>query len=208
LPREQVLSAFVGVRPLARSRPDEPSARSREYRLHTGPTGLISIVGGKYTTYRHMAEVITDLVMRRLGRWRPCRTQTFRLIGAPPGSWAEYKQAAVRELSRRYGLPATTAGHLVQRYGRQAGAVASLLPDRPGLAGPVVEGEPDIRAEFVYQREHEMACVPEDFLLRRTRLGLFRPELLDQAEEMLTLAKAEPASGHSSSHICAPSRRG
>jgi glycerol-3-phosphate dehydrogenase len=45
---------------------------------------------------------------------------------------------------------------------------------------PVVAGEPDLRAEFVYQREHEMAVCPADHLLRRTRLGLFKPELLDR----------------------------
>src|SRR5262249_4044641 len=63
-----ILSHFVGLRPLLRARPKEPSARSREFRLFASPSGLLSVAGGKYTTYRHMAEVVTDEVMRRQGR--------------------------------------------------------------------------------------------------------------------------------------------
>src|SRR5207245_1582004 len=58
-----VLGHFAGLRPLLRARPADPSARSREFRLFTSPSGLLSVAGGKYTTYRHMAEVITDTVV-------------------------------------------------------------------------------------------------------------------------------------------------
>jgi glycerol-3-phosphate dehydrogenase len=64
----------------------------------------------------------------------------------------------------------------VRRYGRRWEEVARLLT--PALARPVVAGEPDLLVELAYQRDHEMAVLPEDFLLRRTRLGLFHPELL------------------------------
>ena len=67
--------------------------------------------------------------------------------------------------------------HLLDRYGRRAYDVAAFLDEDPSLARPVVEGEPDLRAEFVYQRRHEMALLADDFLLRRTRLGLFHPRL-------------------------------
>ena len=56
--------------------------------------------------------------------------------------------------------------------------MAEYLGRDPALRGRVVEGEPDLLAEFAYQRDHEMAMTPADCLLRRTRLGLFRPELL------------------------------
>jgi glycerol-3-phosphate dehydrogenase len=69
------------------------------------------------------------------------------------------------------------AQHLVGRYGRRAADVAAYLEPHPELAEPVAAGEPDLRVEFVYHRDHEMAIYPADYLLRRTRLGLFRPEL-------------------------------
>jgi glycerol-3-phosphate dehydrogenase len=72
------------------------------------------------------------------------------------------------------------AGHLVRRYGRRAEDVAEYVRRDPGLGRPVVEGEPDLPAEFAYQRDFEMALRPADFLLRRTRLGLFRADLLAQ----------------------------
>jgi glycerol-3-phosphate dehydrogenase len=169
---------FAGLRPLLRSGRGRPSDRSREYQLFRSPSGLLSVAGGKYTTYRHMAEVITDAVARRLGVARACRTRTFRLDGAPPVAWDRFEPAAVRELCARRGLDGAAARHLVRRYGRRAADVAAYLGRDPALRQPVVAGEPDLRAEFAYQRDEEMALFPADFLLRRTRLGLFRPELL------------------------------
>ncbi|HZU36645.1 MAG TPA: glycerol-3-phosphate dehydrogenase C-terminal domain-containing protein, partial [Gemmataceae bacterium] len=87
-----------------------------------------------------------------------------------------------------YGLEEAAAHHLVNRYGRRAAEVAAYVETDPTLAAPVVEGEPDLRVEFKYQREHEMACYPADHLLRRTRLGLFRPELLQNLPKELRLA--------------------
>jgi glycerol-3-phosphate dehydrogenase len=176
-----VLGAFAGLRPLIRSRPGEPSSLSREFRLFRSPSGLLSVAGGKYTTYRRMAEIVTDAVARRLGRRRPGRTRRFPLDGTPPGPWTEFVQREVAALVHRYGLPPEAAQHLVGRYGRCAADVAGYLGPHPELAGRVVPGEPDLRVEFAYQREQEMAIYPADFLLRRTRLGLFRPALLREA---------------------------
>jgi glycerol-3-phosphate dehydrogenase len=173
-----LLGTFAGLRPLVRARPGEPSARSREYRVVTSPPGLISVAGGKYTTYRHMAEVLTDRVVRRLGLRRRCGTHAFRLDGSPPGRWADFEPKAVDALRRRGGLNEGAARHLVRRYGLRAEDVADYASRDPALARAVVAGEPDLLAELAYQRDHEMALVPADFLLRRTRLGLFHPELL------------------------------
>jgi glycerol-3-phosphate dehydrogenase len=175
-----VLGRFAGLRPLLRSGPGRPSDRSREYQLSWSPSGLLSVVGGKYTTYRHMAEVITDAVARRLGVARRCRTRTFRLDGAPRVAWDRFEPAEVGDLRARWGLDEEAARHLVRRYGRRAAEVAAYLGREPALRRGVVAGEPDLLAEFAYQRDEEMALFLGDFLLRRTRLGLFRPELLDR----------------------------
>lgn len=175
---EDVLGSFVGLRPLIRARPGEPAAMSREFRLFRSPSGLLSVAGGKYTTYRRMAEIITDEIVRRLGRRRPGRTRHHRLDGAPAGDWSSFARTETAALRRQHGLSEAAAGHLVGRYGRRASQVADYLPDEPALARPVVMGEPDLMAELVYQRAEEMAIHPADHLLRRTRLGLFHPELL------------------------------
>jgi glycerol-3-phosphate dehydrogenase len=179
LSRSDVLGTFVGLRPLLHSRAGEAAAVSRESRLIESPGGLLSIAGGKYTTYRRMAEQVTDAVTRRLGSRRPGRTRRWRLDGAPPGPWPAFRDAEIERLTARHGLGRETAAHLVQRYGRRAADVADIVDRDPELAKPVIVGEPEIRAEFIYHREHEMAQTPADSLLRRTRLGLFHPALLD-----------------------------
>jgi glycerol-3-phosphate dehydrogenase len=173
-----VLGTFAGLRPLIRSRTDEPSSISREFQVFRSPGGLLTVAGGKYTTYRRMAEVITEEVAARLGVRRRCRTRRFRLDGAPAEPWCRFEPAEVARLCRRHGLAEESARHLVGRYGRRAADAAAYLAGDPGLGQPVVPGEPDLRAEFLYQRDHEMALYPADHLLRRTRLGLFHPELL------------------------------
>ncbi|HWG46159.1 MAG TPA: glycerol-3-phosphate dehydrogenase [Gemmataceae bacterium] len=186
LSEADVLGRFAGLRPLIRTRPGEPSDLSREFQIHTSPSGLLTIAGGKYTTYRHMAEVITDTVVHRLGLSRRCRTRSFRLDGTPEQPWQRFAPAAIRELTARCHLDDETARHLVARYGRRAVEVADYLDSDPALGRRVVPDEPDILAEFVYQRAHEMALTPADFLLRRTRLGLFHPELLRNPPALLS----------------------
>jgi glycerol-3-phosphate dehydrogenase len=171
-----VLGRFVGVRPLL-AESAAPSGRSREFHVTLGPTGLFTVAGGKYTTFRHMAEVITDRICARLGVHRRCRTRNFPLAGTPAQPWPEFATTAVRRLHDTYRLDGSAALHLVERYGRQADKVAGYVREA-ALAAPVVAGEPDLLAEFAYQRDHEMAERPADFLLRRTRLGLFRHDLL------------------------------
>ena len=169
-----------------RARPGEPSSLSREFAVSASPSGLLTVSGGKYTTYRRMAEVAVDRVVRRLGLRRRCRTRDFRLDGAPHEPWERFEPAAVIRIQRRYRLGKEEARHLVGRYGRRADDVAAYLERDPRLRGRVVPDEPDLLAEFAYQRDHEMAMTPADFLLRRTRLGLFRPDLLGQSAGYFT----------------------
>src|SRR5439155_25699561 len=75
LEARDVLGSFVGLRPLIRTRPGQPSSLSREFRVFASPSGLLSAAGGKYTTYRRMAELITNRIARRLGRRRLSRTR-------------------------------------------------------------------------------------------------------------------------------------
>jgi glycerol-3-phosphate dehydrogenase len=128
-----------------------------------------------------MAELTVDAVARRLGKRRRCRTRDFPLPGTPAEPWREFAAAATSRLQDRFQLSEESAWHLVCRYGRRVGEVAGYLESSPELVCPVVDGEPDLHVEWPYQRDHEMAMTPADHLLRRTRLGLFHPELLTSA---------------------------
>jgi glycerol-3-phosphate dehydrogenase len=173
-----VLGSFAGLRPLIRNRPGAPAALSRESRVFISTSGLMTVAGGKYTTFRHMAEDITDELSARLGKKRSCRTRDLRLDCTPGRPWPDFANESAAALQKRYKLAERNARHLVERYGRNADKVAQSVSAEPALAEPIVAGEPDIRAELPYQRAHEMALFPSDHFLRRTRLGLFHPELL------------------------------
>jgi glycerol-3-phosphate dehydrogenase len=175
---DNVLGSFSGLRPLLRADSATPSAASREFRLIESPSGLLSVAGGKYTTYRYMAEVATDAVAERLGKRRRCRTRSFRLDGAPEGPWNDFAWATKRELCGHYDLTEETAWHLVWRYGKRAKDVAEYVGQDHSLAARLCPDEPDLRAEWNFQRDHEMALTPNDHWLRRTRLGLYHPEVL------------------------------
>ncbi len=174
----EVLGSFAGLRPLIRARSGEPSDLSREFQLHTSPSGLLTAAGGKYTTYRRMAEIITDTIVNHLGLPRRCRTRSYPLDGAPRRPWEQFRQSAIAELTRCCQLDEDTVAHLAARYGRRAVEVADYVQRDAALGRRVLAEEPDILAEFAYQRDHEMALTTADFLLRRTRLGLFHPELM------------------------------
>jgi glycerol-3-phosphate dehydrogenase len=177
-----VINTFVGLRPLIRARPGDPSSLSREFRLWRSPSGLLNVAGGKYTTYRRMAELLTDRVMRELRLpLRSGRTRHLPLDGAV----TQAGSAACPRSASAY-LSEAAWQHLLGRYGRRACDVAVYVTGDPALALPVVEGEPDLRVELVYQRREEMALFDEDCLLRRTRLGLFHPELLQNATRVMT----------------------
>lgn len=176
LGRDEILNAFVGLRPLLRSRPGDPSAISREFRLIESPSGLLTVAGGKFTTYRRMAEIVTDSVVRRLGKYRRGKTRHVRLHGAPPGIWKDFERRQIMDLSTPFMISREAASHLVSRYGSRSAEVAAYIRRDAKLAERIIPEEPDLRAELLYQRDQEMAMKPEDSLLRRTRLGLFRPK--------------------------------
>lgn len=159
-----VRAGFAGLRPLLQADPNAPSktlVRDHEVEVDA-VSGLVSILGGKWTTYRLMAQDTVDECLRRLGEApRPCRTETCRLAGGDgftPDGW------------QSLNLPADVARHLWKRHGTEASAVADLARQRPDLAEPLVEGHPFLAAEVVYAARCEMALTPADVLARR--LGL------------------------------------
>jgi len=150
--REDVLSVYVGIRPLVKaagSDASKTSALSRDHTIHIDESGLLTIVGGKWTTYRHMAEDTVDhvLILGKLPE-RPCVTRDLRIHG--------------------YADNVETPGSLWV-YGSDAENIQRLAADSPELATLLNAELPYIAAEVVWSVRQEMARTVEDVLARRTR---------------------------------------
>jgi glycerol-3-phosphate dehydrogenase len=155
--------AYAGVRPLISSGDSRKSVDiSRKAELFETSSGLITITGGKLTTWRRMARQVVDRIVERDGREAPCRTHEIPL-GAP---------VEARALPRVDGVPESAYAMLAGRYGHAAERVLQLAGANPELAAPIVPGLPDLLAEAPCAALNEQARSVGDVLLRRTRLGL------------------------------------
>jgi glycerol-3-phosphate dehydrogenase len=160
---DQLTGAYAGVRPLISAGDTRKSVDiSRKAELYETSSGLITITGGKLTTWRRMAKLTVDRLVERDGREAPCRTHEIPL-GEP------VDPSVLRP------VPGVTAGgleSLAARYGYAAQRVLEAAEGRPELARPIVEGLPDLLAEAPFSARHEQARSVADVLFRRTRLAL------------------------------------
>jgi glycerol-3-phosphate dehydrogenase len=144
---------FVGIRPLVGAGSGNTAALSRDHTLQVSRSGLVTIAGGKWTTYRHMAEDVIDQAATLAGlEHTSCRTRDLRLHG--------------------YVQEWESLGHLWP-YGSDAERIRDLARDRPELADRLHPGLPIIGAQVVWAVRHEMARTVDDVLSRRTRSLLF-----------------------------------
>lgn len=173
-----LLGAFAGLRPLVRAHDDAPSARSREFHPHVSPTGLVSALGGKYTTYRQMAETLVNVLGERIAKRQRCRTRSLKLVGTPKMAWPEFVAWKRQSLAGHRSLDQNAAEHLIQRYGDRVDDVLAVLERTPRGFDRVHPAEPDLVGEADYQRFREMAMFPADLYLRRSRVGMWRSEMV------------------------------
>jgi glycerol-3-phosphate dehydrogenase len=169
-----VIGAYAGLRPLIDTGAGRTADVSRNHAVIESSAGVLSVVGGKLTEYRHMAQDVVDraIDLRGLDAGQ-CRTRNLPVVGAPanPGS----------SVAPMAGLPES----LVLRYGAEAANVIAVAScERP--ADPVAEGIDVTRAEFEYAITHEGALTVDDIVDRRTRIGLVaddRARVIDVAAE-------------------------
>ena len=168
LARADVVSAWAGIRPLAAAAfGSDASSASREHRIARSSSGLITVTGGKLTTYRAMSEELVDTIAKALGvSLSPCRTADEPLAGGDLDS-VDDESAAARDVT---GSP-ELGRHLVHRYGTAWRDVWRLAERDPALARPIAAGLPYLRAELAYGVEEEMACTIGDLLVRRTHVA-------------------------------------
>jgi glycerol-3-phosphate dehydrogenase len=181
---EDITGAYAGVRPLISTGDPKKSVDiSRKAELYETSSGLITITGGKLTTFRRMAKMTVDRLVERDARDAPCRTHEIPL-GQPVDP---------DELPRNPSHPPVhddAYGHLAARYGHAAREVLAIAGERGELAQPIIAGLPDLLAEAVYAARSEQALTLADVLLRRTRLGLLAGRELLAGDAVARVASA------------------
>ncbi len=177
---DDVVGSIAGCRPLVGPPGGKTIEMKRNHEIRVAADGLVTIVGGKLTTSRHMAEQAIDTVVGLLGRRARCRTKSAYLLGA-----AGYDAQAIVASG---GL----AAHLGERYGTEARFVSDAADAEPSLLASLVDGLPYSEAEVVYAVRHEFARSVDDVLSRRTRARLMARDASARAAPRVgELLKAE-----------------
>ena len=156
-----ITGVWAGLRPLlspknGKSVSERTADLSRRHSVTTTKDRMVHVTGGKWTTYREMAQDTVDVLMSQLNKSGSCGTVNLRLFGAPSRS---------EDAAALTGLDL----HLYQRLGTARHDITALIAERPELAEPAIAGLPYVKAEFIYSATHEMAVTLTDLLSRRTR---------------------------------------
>lgn len=160
LQAEDVVGSIAGCRPLVAPPGGKTLEIKRNHEIRVATDGLVTVVGGKLTTSRHMAEQTIDAAQQVLGKKNPCQTKKAYLLGA-----AGYDAQAIVASG---GMSA----HLGERYGTEARFVSDLMQATPALQTPIIDGLPYTEAEVLYAVRHELAATIDDVLSRRIRARL------------------------------------
>ena len=182
LQRRNILATYAGFRPLIKSQSADQSASAKLSRSHAvldGPAGMASIVGGKLTTWRRMAEDTMDHVARRDGGLPSTVTRALPLDGS--AGWPGVARVIA---DRALNLPLDVRAHLCAAYGANLVQVLALMKGDTPLGSRIVPDLPYLWAEVVYICRHEMALTLDDVLSRRTRL------VLEDRQQGLGVARA------------------
>ena len=199
-----VISSYAGVRPLVYDEKHGASSSdvSREHKIFRDSSGLITIVGGKYTTYRKMGKRITDIVVKELKKQKKitqevksCMTDKIPLPGGripDKKKWQNYEDVTSEQLVNDYEIDEETAKHLLRSYGTNAEHILNYAREKASLYTKILPSEPYLLAEVKYCIHNEYCRSMADFFWLRTFLALetdftinlFKEELQWSAEKV------------------------
>ena len=188
--RADLLGTYAGLRPLlapaGAGSAGTTSALSRDHSVMEAPAGMVTIVGGKYTTYRPMARDAVDAAARSMGReLPPTPTATLPLVGAP--GWRAVENQLPR-LSAEYAVPEPTLRRMLHRYGDELPDVLAPIRDDAALGFPITGTAGYLPVEFRRAVTHEGARTLDDVLTRRTHVAIEDPDAgVGAAEEVAAL---------------------
>lgn len=184
IPREAVRASWSGLRPLI-ARPEADTARlARDHLIQQSASGLLTLTGGKWTTYRKMALDLVNYAVKKFGLTAgESRTERLPLVGGQG-----FEPNGARKLEQM-GFSPDVAEHLHRAYGARAATVAQLAAE--GYGNRLAVAWPYLEAEVVYAVRHEMACAPLDVLARRTRLAF-----LDTSAALGAVPRVAELMGH------------
>ena len=185
---EDIIGIYAGLRPLVSNKSESATTKlSREHVVDNPTPGFVSVAGGKYTTYRIMAEDVVDLAVKELQSKVPNSvTEKLPIVGAD-GYHALVRQIPI--IAAESGISEKTVVHLLDRYGSLMSEVLNLMVDHPDLAEQLTQDLPYLRAEIHYAASHEGARSVEDVIARRTRLAFEAPadgvHLVDEIADII-----------------------
>jgi glycerol-3-phosphate dehydrogenase len=200
LTRQDVLHFYGGLRPIVESEGGGCGGKAGSYGASRAPEvydhasehglqGVITAIGGKWTTSRALAEDVVDMALRKLGRSPVAATTAERPTrGGHTGRFAAYSEAACQA---QPAWPAATIQHLVKTYGSRYEDVLRIAEAEPSLAAPLGARFPDIGAQVAYAVREELACNLDDVLFRRTGLGTLGHPGEDTVASVMAVLTAE-----------------
>lgn len=167
--RHEIKAGFGGLRPLISSSGSKATKKLvRDHEVeHDEESNLISLLGGKWTTYRLMAKDTIDEACQILGKHVDCSTENHLLVGAEGYDFEQWKS-----LKNKYNLSEESAKHLTLKYGSRASKVLQLADNQPDLLEKISKNYPFIKAEVIYTTREEMAYTLRDFFARRIRFEI------------------------------------
>ncbi|MEE3329990.1 MAG: glycerol-3-phosphate dehydrogenase/oxidase [Myxococcota bacterium] len=170
LEHADIQGVYAGLRPLLYGETDSTSQLSREHAVSESASGLISVAGGKYTTYRVMAKDAVDVAASKLSKRVPESVTHRTLLTGAAGYFGIWNQR--ESLARENDLPVQRIEHLLHRYGTNTSELLDLMREQPELREPIDGADAYLRAEAHYATSHEGALHLEDVLTRRTRISI------------------------------------
>ena len=183
--RSSIIASFAGLRPLvAHAKGEKPSDVVRDHEIHTTPEGITTVLGGKFTTHRHMAEEAVDAVINSLeepGKYLPCSTEATPL----PGAATPDELVKIKKQLRSANLSDAVVEHLAGTYGIASLEILKIVKADPAEGKQIYATHPHILAEITYSIKNEHVRTLEDWLYRRTSIAYTSCRRLSSLENIL-----------------------